>query len=156
MNTNPTMQTQIINEPDTLLIGIGNNGRNDDGLGWAFIDDIRMDQRFKGQMEYRYQLQVEDAELISHARQVIFVDAYEGNLENGFKWQKCKPSNEFSFTTHEVPPDSILYLCEEIYKKSPNVYLLMIEGESWELKIGMTDTAKKNLKKALSFFKRAI
>lgn len=156
MNTNQVIQTQIINEADTLLIGIGNNGRNDDGLGWAFIDAIRMDKRFKGQMEYRYQLQVEDAELISHARQVIFVDAYEGQLEDGFKWQKCTPSNEFSFTTHEVPPDSILYLCEDLYQKSPNVYLMMIEGESWELKIGMTDTAKKNLQKALSFFKRAI
>lgn len=156
MNTSQSAQAQIINEPDTLLIGIGNNGRNDDGLGWAFIDAIRKDAAFKGQLEYRYQLQVEDAELISHAGQVIFVDAYEGQLPGGFEWKKCSPSNEFAFTTHEVPPDSILFLCEDIYEKSPNVYLMMIEGESWELKIGMTDAAKENLKKALSFFKKAI
>ena len=24
--------------PDTLIFGIGNCGRSDDGLGWAFID----------------------------------------------------------------------------------------------------------------------
>jgi hydrogenase maturation protease len=149
-------QTQIINESDTLLIGIGNSGRNDDGLGWAFIDAVERENIFKGQLEYRYQLQVEDAELISHARQVIFVDAYEGKLENGFKWKQCEPSNEFAFTTHEVPPDSILFLCEEIYQKSPKVNVLMIEGSSWELKIGMTQKAKKNLQKALHFFKSMV
>ena len=156
MNTNQMKRTQIINEPDTLLIGIGNSGRNDDGLGWAFIDAIDKEHLFKGQLEYRYQLQVEDAELISHARQVIFVDAYEGKLENGYSWVKCKPSNEFCFTTHEVPPDSILFLCEDLYQKSPIVNILMIEGSSWELKIGLTQKAKKNLQKALHFFKKLV
>ena len=38
-----------------LIIGIGNSGRRDDGLGWAFLEaleDLGLDSN---QMHYRYQ-----------------------------------------------------------------------------------------------------
>ena len=44
-----------------LIIGIGNSSRGDDGLGWAFLDTISQMQPLPGQLEYRYQLVVEDA-----------------------------------------------------------------------------------------------
>ena len=55
----------------TLLLAIGNCGREDDGLGWKFADyfqDMNIDTVA---IEYRYQLQVEDAELISDYATVI-------------------------------------------------------------------------------------
>ena len=58
----------------TIVIGIGNNGRQDDGLGWMFLDFLD-EQNANIDLEYRYQLQIEDADLISNYDTVIFVDA---------------------------------------------------------------------------------
>ena len=46
----------------TLLIGIGNSGRSDDALGWKFVDEF-VEYGHLFDLEYRYQLQIEDAEL---------------------------------------------------------------------------------------------
>ena len=135
------------------MIGIGNSGRSDDGLGWSFLECVEKESFFEGQIEYRYQLQVEDADLISKSRRVIFVDAHKGELENGFEWSSCEPSKDFAFTTHVLPPAAILYLCRELSENIPDAYTLAIQGHKWELEIGLTPEAKVNLEKALEFFR---
>ena len=55
----------------TLLIGIGNSGRSDDALGWKFVDEFA-DYDYLFDLEYRYQLQIEDSELVSRYKKVIF------------------------------------------------------------------------------------
>ncbi|RLD75788.1 MAG: Ni/Fe hydrogenase, partial [Bacteroidetes bacterium] len=59
----------------TIVFGIGNIGRQDDGLGWLFLDHLKEKQFNHLDLEYRYQLQIEDAELICNYDTVIFVDA---------------------------------------------------------------------------------
>jgi hydrogenase maturation protease len=131
-----------------LVIGIGNNGRQDDGLGWAFLDSLSR-FGFNGQAEYRYQLQVEDAELIARHPRVLFVDAHEGALENGFSLTPCRPSREYSFTTHAVKPSTLLYLSEDLYDKTPEAWILLIEGKEWDMDFGLGDDASKHLIRAL-------
>ena len=64
-----------------LIIGIGNSGRSDDGLGWLMLDTI--ENKFSNvDVLYRYQLQIEDAEILSHYPTVIFVDACISELNN--------------------------------------------------------------------------
>ncbi|MEJ2400453.1 MAG: hypothetical protein P8Y52_03570, partial [Xanthomonadales bacterium] len=75
--------------PDTLVFGIGNSARSDDGLGWAFLDRVERTPGFAGQAEYRYQLQVEDALLASRFEHVVFVDASRAELPGGFRWAPC-------------------------------------------------------------------
>ncbi len=140
---------------NTLLIGIGNNGRKDDGLGWAFLDIVKKNGTFDGELVYRYQLNVEDAEMISHAERVIFVDAYKGKLPIGFQWKLIIPEEQYTFTTHSFSPSALLFLCQELYAKPPEAYVLMIEGKNWGLGVGLSEAAKKNLKDAVrSFFSR--
>ena len=133
-----------------LLCGIGNSGRSDDGLGWAFVETIEKHGNFKGEIIQRYQLQVEDAELISHFDEVLFVDATVENLKNGFLLKDVPPAKEFAFTTHELPPETVVGLCKEMYDKSPKAFILLIEGVDWELNIGMSKKAERNLQKALN------
>jgi hydrogenase maturation protease len=140
-------------EPETLLIGIGNSGRSDDGLGWAFLDRIQQEAAFDGRVEYRYQLQVEDAALINDAEHVIFVDSYRGELPNGFQLARCEPLREFAFTTHVLPPGAVLSLCQDLYKRVPRADALMIQGTCWDLRIGMSREAERRLENALVFFK---
>lgn len=136
----------------TILLAIGNNGRQDDGLGWAFGEALEWRRIFEGEVHYRYQLQVEDAELISGAEQVIFVDAFKGNLPDGFQWEKVEPSANFEFTTHALSPGAVLFLCEKLFGKTPDAHCLLIGGERWELELGLTAAAADNLAKALDFF----
>ena len=139
-------------EPETLLIGIGNSGRSDDGLGWAFLDRIQQEAAFDGRVEYRYQLQVEDAALISDVGHVIFIDSYNGELPNGFQLTRCEPLCEFAFTTHVLPPGAVLSICRDLYGRAPRADALMIQGTSWDLHIGMSPEAERRLEDALRFF----
>jgi len=139
--------------PGTILFGIGNSGRSDDGLGWAFLERIQQESEFGGRIEYRYQLQVEDAALISDAEHVIFVDSYKGNLPGGIQWKTCKPSRNFEFRSHLLSPVAVMFLCQDLYGKTPRADLLAIQGLSWELQIGMSPEAEFHLANALRFFK---
>ena len=142
--------------PDTLLFGIGNAGRSDDGLGWAFLDRIQQEPEFAGRAEYRYQLQVEDAALARDAEHVIFIDSYKGELPGGFQWKRCKPSEDFQFTTHMLPPRGVMHFCQDLYGRKPRADLLMIQGVSWDLRIGMSPEAERHLENALRFFKEKV
>ena len=54
-----------------IIFGIGNSGRQDDGLGWAFLDLLKKNEFEKASFEYKYQLQIEDAELICNYDTVL-------------------------------------------------------------------------------------
>ena len=64
-----------------LLIGIGNSGRGDDGLGWKFTELVERSGYNFFDCEYRYQLQIEDTVLISKYDTVLFVDASQAALK---------------------------------------------------------------------------
>ena len=141
---------------EVLLFGIGNSGRRDDGLGWAFLDRVQGETPFAGRVEYRYQLQVEDAALVNRAEHVVFVDACEGDLPEGFRWQPCEPSRDFEFTTHALPPGAVLHLCRELYGKTPEANVLTIRGSCWDLQTGLSPQAERCLDQALRFFREQV
>lgn len=133
-----------------LLVGIGNKGRGDDGLGWAFADRLIGDGRFD--IIYRYQLQVEDAELISRYEQVWFVDASHQSLDNGFSCERLQGKGHFTYTTHSLHPEAVLQLCHQIFQRTPETYLLGIRGEDFGLGKTLSDAGRKHLEKSLSRF----
>jgi len=139
-----------------LVFGIGNSGRCDDGLGWAFLDRIQTEAGFSGTVEYRYQLQVEDSAQASCAQRIIFIDSYNGALPGGFAWKPCMPSRDFEFTTHVLPPRAIMHFCQELYGKTPRADLLMIQGVSWDLGMGLSPEAVNYLEDALKFFRNEV
>lgn len=137
---------------ETLLFAIGNSGRQDDGLGWAFAEAIETSGFPREDVHLRYHLQVEDAERIAKSSRVVFVDAFRGELPGGFAIRPCEPAGTFSFTTHEVTPEAILFLCRELYGRCPEASCLLIAGESWDLGEGLTETAARNLRRAAEAF----
>ena len=136
-----------------LLIGIGNSGREDDGLGWAFLEQVEQHAVAESDFLYRYQLNLEDAEQISHYEQVVFVDAFRGELEGGYSFTRCTPYAGSGFSTHMLLPESTLYLCQQLYKQVPQAWVLAIQGYQWELKEDISPQAKVNLGKALAWFR---
>ena len=153
MNGGTTTEIRPVYGPDTLLFGIGNCSRSDDGLGWAFLDRILQEPGFQGQAEYRYQLGVEDAARVARADRVIFIDSYKGSLEGGFAWESCEASDHFEFTSHVLPPRAVMHYCRDLYGKHPAADILMIGGERWDLQDGLSEAARGNLEKAIGFFR---
>ena len=134
---------------DTLVFGIGNAGRADDGLGWGFLDRIRRAPGFAAQAEYRYQLQVEDALLLSRFGHVVFIDASREPLPGGFRWTPCTARATAEFTTHVLPPAAVLHYARTLYDAAPRAELLALQGYRWDLHNGLSERAAANLSAAL-------
>ncbi len=135
-----------------LLIGIGNNCRGDDGLGWKFIELVESMGLDFISHEYRYQLQVEDAALISEYEVVYFVDASYEKMDKGFELRPCIAFDEEQVSSHAQSPGAILRLANDLYQKFPEAWILAIGGESWEIQTSLSETAERNLVEATSFF----
>ena len=135
-----------------LLIGIGNNCRGDDGLGWKFVELIEAMGLDFIDHEYRYQLQVEDAALISEYDVVYFVDASYEKMDKGFELRPGIASDEEQVSSHAQSPGAILKLANNLYQKYPEAYVLAIGGEAWELQTSLSEAAERNLVEATSFF----
>ncbi|RMG66775.1 MAG: hypothetical protein D6722_14360 [Bacteroidetes bacterium] len=153
MTTKETASIPGFGTEPALLIAIGNPGRQDDGLGWAFAEAVAPNVR--GEVVYRYQLQVEDAELISRFRWVCFVDACKEVLPAGWDWEACQPRPQLDFSTHYLPPGTIVALAESLYGSLPQTWLLRLSGYEWELQEGLSEGGKQTLAAALAAWREA-
>jgi hydrogenase maturation protease len=135
-----------LNNSDSLIYGIGNIGRQDDGLGWAFIDWLEKIEIFpKAEMMKHYQLHLEDADLISRKKSVLFIDATKELEVETFDLVKVKPALDFTFTSHDISIAAIMSTCQLCFQYVPEVYLLKIRGYEWELKEGITEKSRQNM-----------
>jgi hydrogenase maturation protease len=145
--------------PKILIYGYGNPGRQDDGLGISVVERIEKWIR-KHKLDFvktdcNYQLNIEDAAEIAEKELVIFVDATKEDIKD-FLITTVEPSNKIQFTSHSISPSYLLNLCNVIYNKSPDVYLLHIKGYKWEFLETMTEEARRNLDKSYNFLKKFI
>lgn len=137
-----------------LVIGIGNEGRGDDGLGWRFAEKTEAGFSAEYDVEYRYQLQVEDADLVSKYDQVIFADATVETFDKGFDFSPCSLTHEYFFSSHMQSPEAVLYLSKTLFEKIPEAFILRICGLEWAMGIGLSLQAEKNLERAFDYFKK--
>ena len=133
-----------------LVYGIGNPGRQDDGLGPALIEMLGSAGLAGVDLDSNYQLNIEDALALSTHGTVIFVDASE-TADEPFSFLALESSRDIAFTTHELSPAAVLALCEELYGKPPLAWTLAIRGYSWDLGEGLSPRADINLSAALAF-----
>ena len=137
-----------------LVYGYGNPGRQDDGLGYAMVSLLEKwveENSIRGiEFDSNYQLNIEDAEIISRYDAVIFVDASTEEIED-FILTEVTGETEVAFTTHAASPGYIVKLCHDLFDRHPMVHLLHIKGYEWEFREGLSDMANKNLEKAYHF-----
>jgi hydrogenase maturation protease len=145
----------LFDNPTSLVYGIGNAGRQDDGLGWAFIDRLeQIRPRPRARLRRTYQLSLEDADLISRYTRVLFVDATKDPAVEAFSLSSPEPKLDFSFTSHAISVPSILATTQQCFEHVPDAYLLAIRGYEWELQQGLTSPAQHNPSHSLEFFSR--
>jgi hydrogenase maturation protease len=142
------LNLEEFNNSSSLIYGIGNVGRQDDGLGWAYVDWLEEQELCpNAQFIRNYQLLLEDADVISHVKRVLFIDASKEPENNCFKLEQAKPSLDFSFTSHALSIPTIMATCQQCFNKLPQVYVLAIKGYEWELEQGLTRQASINLQR---------
>lgn len=146
------MTLDEFDDDSCLIYGIGNVGRQDDGLGWAFVDWLQA-QGFcsNADLERKYQLLLEDAELISNKEHVLFVDATKDTSVKSFTVERVAPRIDFSFTSHAISIPAIMATCQQCFERLPAVHLLAIRGFEFELELGLTRAAQRNLDDAKAY-----
>ncbi len=144
----------------TLIIGIGNPGRGDDGLGPALVERLAGAEpetipegaavtiENGTDVVWKYQLNIEDAALIGDYERVVFADASAASDPGAVSLDPLEPAPAIAFTTHELPPASVLALCHDLYGRTPEAWLLSVGGSSWDLGLGLSDAARAGLARA--------
>lgn len=157
----------LLKYPPVLFYGIGNVGRQDDGLGIRFIESLEAlidetsrtggvspekQERLQSiSLRSNYQLNVEDALDIAKFETVVFVDATAEELpaSTPFQWRSVEPSSDIAFSTHAMSMESILALTEQFYHKKPRAFLLAIPGFQWDIDDQLSPSAQTRLDLAL-------
>jgi hydrogenase maturation protease len=133
-----------------LVLGIGNPGRRDDGLGAAAVERL-IKRRVRGvACDANYQLNVEDALACAGYEVVVFVDAARG-LRKPFSFTKVRPAAGLPALSHALKPGAVLAVAAGLYGKTPDARLLAIRGHRFSIGEGLSDRAEKNLAVALEF-----
>lgn len=134
----------MIDMGGVLVLGYGNPGREDDGLGPAVAAAIE-DLALPGvTVDADYQLNIEDAAGMQDYDAVLFVDASKTAPEP-YELYRVQPSAEIAFTSHSVSPESVLAISEEHFGRAPNAWVLGVRGYTFDMAEGLSRQAQANL-----------
>jgi hydrogenase maturation protease len=137
-----------------LVIGYGNPGRLDDGLGPAFAEKIQTLELPGVTVESNYQLNIEDAELMSHYDTVVFADA-SVDAEEPFEFNALKANPPMvGFSSHSITAESLAGLAKALFGANPRSFSMAIRGYEFDA-FGeqLSSRAEHNLAKASDFFR---
>ena len=136
-----------------LVIGYGNPGRGDDGLGPALAAAIAEMHLPDVTVESDYQLTVDHTTQIAAHDLVVFANAAIGLPE---PWRLSALAAEPCETlgSHHLSPSAALYLTRLLYDKAPPAWVLAIAGTEFDdLREGLCPVAQHNLALAVSSLK---
>jgi len=141
--------------PRVLILGYGNPGRQDDGLGPAAIAAVTEMSWPRVSAQDNYQLVIEDAADIAEHEVVWFVDAAR-DCAGPFEIRRLAPKRDIAFTSHLLKPETLLAIVEGYFGKTPEAWLMAIRGYEFEFCEGLTDRARGNLAQAVAEMRRRV
>lgn len=144
-----------VRSPRILVIGYGNPGRQDDGLGPAAAAEIEAIGWPNVTAFDNYQLAIEDAIQVAAHDAVWFVDATtDGDAPCAVR--RLAPALEFTFTSHLLRPEALLAIASQQFGKSPEAHLMSVRGYEFDFLEGLSDRARRNLALAVTLLRRRI
>jgi len=140
-----------------LVIGYGNPGRLDDGLGPALAEKISTLNLPNVSVDSDYQLNVEDAAQVAEHDLVILADA-STDAEPPFTFTPLEgEKGGLSFSSHSVSAPQLLGMVEELFGKQPEAWVLAIRGYDFnEFGERLSAKAGQNLEAAVEFLKKRL
>ena len=133
------------------LIGFGNPGRLDDGLGPALAAAIDALQLPNVSVDSDYQLTVDDAHDVAPHDVVIFADADVRGREP-FYFIPVDPGDSIHFSSHGCSPSAVIGLARELFGGPAEAYLIGMRGYEWDaFEERLSTKAQENLAAAVAF-----
>jgi hydrogenase maturation protease len=151
----PGADAVLPHEPRVLVLGYGNPGRQDDGLGPAAVAEIERFGWPNLTAFDNYQLNIEDAMDVAAHDVVWFVDAAKTG-PSPYAVLDVSPATTIEFTSHVVRPEAILAIASQCYGASPQAFVLAIRGYEFEFIEALTPGATENLHAALAMLTERI
>jgi hydrogenase maturation protease len=142
-------------QPRVLILGYGNPGRQDDGLGPAASAQIEALGLPNVTAYENYQLNIEDALDVADHDVVWFIDAARSG-PSPFAVEPIAPAASLEFTSHLVRPEAILAMAHQYYGAAPQAFLLGIRGYEFEFVEALTPAAADNLQRAVEMLKERL
>jgi len=155
MNKAAPRPASSLGQMRTLVLGYGNPGRQDDGLGPAVAAGIE-GLGWPGLTAHdNYQLNIEDAVDVAEHDVVWFVDAAKVG-PSPYCVRDLSPASTIEFTSHIMRPEAVLAIAGQCYDRFPRAFLLAIRGYQFEFVEALTPGAAENLDVALTMLKARI
>ena len=135
-----------------LLIGYGNPGRLDDGLGPALAGQID-EMGLPGlDVEVDYQLNIEHAEQLAQYGVVIFADADTAGHEPFWVRRIEAQPEKVNYSSHSMKPEAVLAVSRDLFDAGCQAFLLGIRGYDFnEYEEKLSPKARANLAKAIEY-----
>ena len=139
-----------------LIIGYGNPGRGDDGLGPECLHRLTALQKLRPNWpatEFIEDLQLnpEHAVDLLDRELILFIDA-DVSCPPPFSFTRLQPVRDASYSSHVMSPAAVVHVYEEVYaRQAPPSFLLSVRGEDFELGATMSASAEVNLASACRF-----
>lgn len=132
-----------------LLIGYGNLGRGDDGLGVLAVEILAAHGLARLECLTTLQLQIEHVTDLLERERLIFVDA-DMRCPAPYVLSPVAAQRDHSYSSHALTPAALLHVFQQVYgKAAPPAQLLRIRGYRFALGDELSDPAQQNLQIAL-------
>jgi hydrogenase maturation protease len=138
-----------------LVLGYGNPGRRDDGLGPATAARISELAIPGVTTQDPYQLSIEDSVDLAAHDLVWFVDCAM-NCAAPFEERKITPAAHIVFDSHALTPETLLALTALYLGAAPEASLLAIRGYEFGLGETLSLEAQRNLDLAVAHLRERI
>ena len=130
-----------------LVIGYGNPSRQDDGVGLAVVNGLRMragqaplDEGDDGFNDlgrrldtlFLQQLSPELVETLAEYDQVVLVDAHFGIYPELVHHSRLEPQVEPAIVSHHFTPGTLLSLARQLYGRAPSAELISVRGYAFD------------------------
>jgi len=141
-----------------LVIGYGNPGRGDDGLGPRLVELLEERARpgaCGADLVVAFQLAPEHAVDVAGHAWVVFADAAVDG-PGPFGVRRVTPSAGAAFSTHVVEPAAVLALAEAGFGSRAGAWLLSVRGHRFGAGEGLSRRAAANLDAAVEWLGVAV
>ena len=116
-----------------LVLAVGNPSRGDDAIGPMLAERLAVEKLEGIEVLSDLQLNPEHALDIAGRERVLFVDASESGM-CPYELHDLYPDYDASWSTHQLSPGGLLYLCEALDLGLPGrAELLAVRGRNFEL-----------------------
>jgi len=150
----------------TLVVGVGNPTRSDDGAGLAVAERIAALDLPDVEVRTTQQLQVELAEDFARFDQVIVVDAALGGDAVQLRAIRAEPAREpkggrgresahslsgreEASVSHHLSPATLLALTDRLHGRAPELLLCTLRGERFEFGASLSPAVEAQVSEAV-------